>query len=54
MSAKQRLKRAGIQNAQFLLSDEVTKMDQLKNKCDWVLVDVPCSGTGTLVNYFNR
>lgn len=45
--AKQRLKRAGIQNAQ-LLSPDHPKLPQLKRKMDWVLADVPCSGTGTL------
>lgn len=37
--ARKRLKRAGVQNVQFLLP---------KKKMDWVLVDAPCSGTGTL------
>lgn len=37
--ARKRLRRAGIQNAQFALP---------KTPVDWVLVDVPCSGTGTL------
>lgn len=37
--ARKRLKRAGIQNAQFTLPHK---------QVDWVLVDVPCSGTGTL------
>lgn len=37
--ARKRLKRAGVQNVQFLLP---------KKKVDWVLADVPCSGTGTL------
>jgi len=44
--ARQRLKRAGIQNAQIVLSE-----DALRKVCmgmDWVLVDVPCTGTGTL------
>lgn len=45
--AKKRLKRAGIQNAQIILEDE-KKLKQLKKKMDWVLVDAPCSGTGTL------
>lgn len=39
LEARKRLKRAGIQNVQFLLP---------KKKMDWVLADVPCSGTGTL------
>ncbi len=44
VEAKQRLKRAGIQNAQIVKSTPA----HLKGKCDWVLIDVPCSGTGTL------
>ncbi len=40
--ARLRLKRAGIHNAQFQLSPK------LKGKMDWVFVDAPCSGTGTL------
>lgn len=45
--AKKRLKRAGIQNAQILLPDAPHK-SQLTGSMDWVLVDAPCSGTGTL------
>lgn len=45
--AKQRLKRAGVQNVQFL-NREHPKLKQLKGKMHWVLADVPCSGTGTL------
>ncbi|HSX03130.1 MAG TPA: RsmB/NOP family class I SAM-dependent RNA methyltransferase [Rhabdochlamydiaceae bacterium] len=45
--AKKRLGRAGIQNAQILPSNSSEK-NRLKNKMDWVLVDVPCSGSGTL------
>ncbi|PIS02614.1 MAG: SAM-dependent methyltransferase [Chlamydiae bacterium CG10_big_fil_rev_8_21_14_0_10_42_34] len=37
--ARKRLNRAGIQNVQFVLP---------KKKVNWVLADVPCSGTGTL------
>lgn len=37
--ARKRLKRAGIQNAQFVLPQKPV---------DWLLIDVPCSGTGTL------
>lgn len=45
--AKKRLRRAGIQNAQFL-DEESPHLKKLKKKMDWVLVDAPCSGTGTL------
>lgn len=45
--AKKRLKRAGIQNAQILLPDAPHR-NQLLHTMDWVLVDAPCSGTGTL------
>jgi len=45
--AKKRLKRAGIQNGQILLADSPNKC-QLYGSMDWVLVDAPCSGTGTL------
>ncbi len=38
--AKKRLRRAGIQNGQF-------KLPYKKKSLDWVVVDVPCSGTGT-------
>lgn len=45
--AKKRLKRAGIQNAQ-ILTPSSTNLKKLKKKMDWVLVDAPCTGTGTL------
>jgi 16S rRNA (cytosine967-C5)-methyltransferase len=45
--AKKRLKRAGIQNAQCLLPQN-PHLEKIKRKMDWVLADVPCSGTGTL------
>lgn len=47
LEAKRRLKRAGVQNAQCLSTDH-PQLPRLKGKCDWVLIDVPCSGTGTL------
>ncbi len=45
--AKKRLRRAGIQNAQWM-TPEHPYLSKLKGKMDWVLVDAPCSGTGTL------
>lgn len=45
--AKKRLRRAGIQNAQCLETQH-NQMSRLIGKCDWVLADVPCSGSGTL------
>ena len=47
LEAKKRLKRAGIQNAQLLESGS-PKKKHLIGKMDWVLVDAPCSGSGTL------
>lgn len=45
--ARKRLKRAGVQNGQIALAGD-PKLKKLKKKMDWVLVDAPCSGTGTL------
>lgn len=39
VEARKRMNRAGIQNVQFVLPQK---------KMNWVLADVPCSGTGTL------
>ncbi|MBS0647975.1 MAG: RsmB/NOP family class I SAM-dependent RNA methyltransferase [Verrucomicrobia bacterium] len=39
--ARKRLNRAGVQNVQFTLSPAQ------KGKMDWVVVDIPCTGTGT-------
>jgi 16S rRNA (cytosine(967)-C(5))-methyltransferase len=47
LQAKKRLKRAGIQNAQFLDKEKLKKKGLLQ-RMDWVLLDVPCSGSGTL------
>lgn len=47
IEAKKRLKRAGIQNAQCVEPGHA-QLKALKNKLDWVLADVPCSGSGTL------
>lgn len=46
--AKRRLKRAGVQNAQIIKSEDAKGLKRLRKKMDWVLVDAPCSGTGTL------
>lgn len=45
--AKKRLRRAGIQNCQVLLPDS-PNLAKLKKKMNWVLVDSPCTGTGTM------
>ncbi len=45
--AKQRLRRAGVQNIQTLQEGHPS-LNKLKKKMDWVLVDAPCTGTGTL------
>ena len=46
--AKRRLHRAGVQNAQTILHTDTHRLEPLLGRMDWVLVDVPCSGTGTL------
>jgi 16S rRNA (cytosine967-C5)-methyltransferase len=45
--ARKRLNRAGIENFQILLFDSAQKKN-LVGKMNWVLVDAPCSGSGTL------
>lgn len=45
--ARKRLRRAGVQNHQILLPNS-SHLSKLKKKMDWILVDAPCSGTGTL------
>lgn len=44
--AKKRLKRAGIQHAQIILPNS-PHLSRLKEKMDWVIVDAPCTGSGT-------
>lgn len=45
--ARKRLKRAGIQNSQIILPTS-PQLNKIKKKMNWVLVDVPCTGTGTM------
>lgn len=45
--SRKRLKRAGVQNAQAVHSQD-SRLQRLKKKMHWVLVDAPCTGTGTL------
>jgi 16S rRNA (cytosine967-C5)-methyltransferase len=45
--ARIRLRRAGVQNSQVVHHD-APHLKKLKKKMDWVLVDAPCSGMGTL------
>ncbi|MGM0440624.1 MAG: RsmB/NOP family class I SAM-dependent RNA methyltransferase [Chlamydiota bacterium] len=47
LQARQRLKRAGVQNSQTVNYDS-PQLKKLKKKMDWVLVDAPCSGSGTM------
>lgn len=46
--ARKRLRRAGVQNAQIVLPDDLQKLKKLKKTMDWILVDAPCTGTGTM------
>jgi len=46
--AKIRLRRAGVQNAQIVHAEDEKRLKKLKKKMDVVLVDAPCSGTGTM------
>jgi len=45
LEAKKRLKRAGVQNFQIKTPRALKKV---KQKMDWIILDVPCSGSGTL------
>jgi len=47
LESRKRLKRAGIQNSQILYADS-PNLKKIKKKMNWVLVDAPCTGTGTL------
>lgn len=44
---RKRLRKAGIQNAQIIHAED-PKLKKLKKNMDWVLVDAPCTGTGTM------
>lgn len=43
----ERLKRAGVRNVQVMEAGDQTALDQLAGKMDVVLVDAPCTGSGT-------
>ena len=47
LQAKQRLRRAGVQNAQ-VHGDKVKLRKLLKGRVDWMLLDVPCTGSGVM------
>jgi 16S rRNA (cytosine967-C5)-methyltransferase len=47
LECRKRLRRAGIQNAQIVQPEEIG-LKKLKKRMDWVLVDAPCTGTGTM------
>lgn len=47
MESRKRLRRAGVQNAQVVEADD-PKLKKLKKQMQWVLVDAPCTGTGTM------
>lgn len=42
-----RLNRAGVHNVQVIPADEPGKLDELAGRMDRVLVDAPCSGSGS-------
>lgn len=46
LQAKKRLRKAGIQNVQLIPAQD-SRLKKLKGKMQIVLVDAPCSGTGT-------
>ncbi len=47
LEAKKRMKRARVQNYQ-IVSEESIASRSWKQKMNWIFVDAPCSGTGTL------
>jgi len=44
--AEKRLNRAGVKNIQLI--ENKNTLQKLKGKMDWIVLDVPCSGSGTL------
>lgn len=44
---RDRIKRAGARNVQVRVPSEPNVLDDLKGRMDLVLIDAPCSGTGT-------
>ncbi|MGE0212846.1 MAG: RsmB/NOP family class I SAM-dependent RNA methyltransferase [Parvibaculaceae bacterium] len=42
-----RLKRAGVRNAQVIPADEPKRLEELAGRMDVVLIDAPCSGSGS-------
>jgi 16S rRNA C967 or C1407 C5-methylase (RsmB/RsmF family) len=53
LEARKRLARAGIQNAQILIHNAEIK-STLLGKMNWVIVDAPCTGSGTLRRHPER
>ena len=47
LQGRKRLRRAGIQNTQFVEAED-PKLKKMKKRMDWILVDAPCTGTGTM------
>lgn len=45
--ARKRFNRAGVQNVQFHSNEESLQKVLLK-KADWIIIDAPCTGVGTL------
>lgn len=43
----ERLKRAGVRNAQVIPADEAGRLGDLAGRMDVVLIDAPCSGSGS-------